>query len=143
MLGDLEYLAKSWGLANPGALNPCSLCRANKSDLPWTDARATASWRATTWTEASWVAAHPNRSELFRKVPGLTIHAYVPDIMHTLHLGAYSYMLGSILKHLVMHHMGGSVKKNCEDVWAELDKAYKDVANLGHQSCLRFFLWHI
>ena len=94
LLGDLEYLAKSWGLANPGALNPCSLCRANKSDLPWTDARATASWRASTWTADSWVA-------------GRTIHAYVPDIMHTLHLGAYSYLLGSILKHLVMHHMGG------------------------------------
>ena len=48
--------------------------------------------------------------------------------MRTLHLGAYSYFLGSILKHLVMHHMRGSAKKNCDEVWAELEKAYKAAA---------------
>ena len=126
LLGDLEYLAKAWGLANPGCLTPCSLCKANKSTIPWTDCRDAATWRGTIWTATTWMEAGPARSHLFHKVPGLTIHAYVPDIMHTLHLGCYAYFIGSVLKHLVHHHMRGTIKNNCDRIWAVLKEAYQD-----------------
>ena len=63
---------------------------------------------------------------MFDKVPGLAIHAYAPDIMHCLHVGAYSYFIGSIMKHLSQHHMTGTVKHNCDQIWEVLEKAYKD-----------------
>ena len=85
--GDLDHIASSMKLNNSGSLCPCSCCKANKSDMPWTDFRTNAIWSPTIWSVAAWIAAHPNRISLFR-FPGLTALNYIPDLMHGKYGGA-------------------------------------------------------
>ena len=43
--GDLEVRAVAWGLPSYNGEEPCTECRANRSDKPFTDLSATALWR--------------------------------------------------------------------------------------------------
>ncbi len=124
--GDLEYMSKAWGFANPGAAERCSCCQANITDVPWTDGRPDAVWRSTVWTLGTWLARFPDRPVLFKQVPGLSILSFIPDIMHTMHLGTYKYFLGSVLELLTHHVMDESPEKNLDRIWQMIQKAYRD-----------------
>ncbi len=114
--GDLEHMTKAWGLPAPQSSSPCGLCRANSSDLPWTDGRAIAAWIPTIWTNQSWWEAHPERSPVFN-LPGVGILAFVPDILHVCHLGVYMYIFGSILQYMTHNVMMGNKEDNLAKIW--------------------------
>ncbi len=53
-----------------------------------------------------WVARTAGVNPLF-KLPGVTAVSGFPDLMHIKHQGTDQYFLGSVLKELVAHIMGG------------------------------------
>ena len=113
--GDLEHMSKAYGFPWPTSVSPCALCRANTSDVPWTDGRPGAQWLTTVWSNADLSAAHPERHTLFQ-LPGVGITAFVPDHMHTLHLGCYQYAFGSALKYLTSCHGGQCSRQFAESL---------------------------
>ena len=83
-----------------------------------------AAWRATVWKGDTWLARHPERHDLFR-LPGVSIMAYVPDLMHVLHLGCYQYVFGSVLVYLTDHRMPMTRDQNLNTLWQSIRESYK------------------
>jgi len=121
---DLEYLANELGLPHPSSHQPCALCRANTSDIPWTDHRERAAWAATIWGSAHWAATHPERHPLF-KVPGVSICNVYPDLLHVKHLGTDSYFCGSTLQYLTHTMLADTPERNLEAIFHEVKTYYK------------------
>ena len=106
---------QAYGFPSPTSKEPCACCRANSDDVPWTDGRPAAQWLTRVWGNDDWIAAHPDRHQLF-KLPGVGITTFIPDVMHVLHLGCYQYVFGSELKYVSHHAMGGNVADNLNRV---------------------------
>ncbi len=123
--GDLAYVANDLGLRHPASVQPCALCLANSTTLPWTDCRkGIALWEGTVWNNESWWHANPGRHDLFH-LPGVGITAFVPDLLHTKHLGTDSYFYGSVLAFLTSHCMGGSAQDNLDLLRSEIQEHYR------------------
>ena len=123
--GDLEHMHKVFGFPGPTSKKPCGLCKCNDSDVPWTDARPDhAAWRDTVWGGRAWLDANPGRADLF-KLPGVTISNFVPDLMHTAHLGTYAYFFGGVLQLLTHHTMGGPPAENIQHIWNQVKDFYQ------------------
>ena len=136
--GDLEQMNKAFGLAHHSSSSPCSLCQANTTSTPWTDPNVEeAAWKGTIWTNTSWKLANQQRHPLFQ-LPGVGILSYVPDIMHTLHLGAFQYTFASILKLIVSKIMPGKEDTNLEVVWVKIKNYYEAhwIAQLSGSECI-------
>lgn len=124
--GDLDEMAKGFGLRHPSSRQPCNCCKADSSGVPWTEAHPSSSkWLSTIWKDSEWLGQHPDRHPLFR-LPGVSISAYVPDVMHCMHLGTYQYLFGSVLKLLTHHILKGRPEDNLATVWAAIAKHYTD-----------------
>ena len=122
---NLEHMAQAFGLPYSTSAQPCACCKANSSDIPWTDGRlGEAAWVATIWNNTDWSAAHPNAHPIL-KLPGLGIQSFLPDLMHTLYLGAYQYVFGSVLKLLTHHILGDTPEANLATVWEDIVAYYK------------------
>ena len=128
---DLEFLSNHFGLESPASNTPCALCKAdrNMDSRPWTDVRASAEWRQTSWKRAEWDTAHPN-CHVFFKMHGGGIDLVFPDLMHCKHLGTDQLLLGSVLAWLVRHYLKGTVKENLSIVWAFIQKWYKECVKM-------------
>lgn len=122
--GDLDHMCKVYGFPMWNTATPCALCRANRTDIPWTDARPHAAWRSTVFTNETWRVAVPRRHVLF-ELPGAGILTYLPDVMHMLHLGVYQYFMGSVLELLVYYIMPDSPESNLSVVWDMIRNVYK------------------
>ena len=130
-MADLEHLSKRYKLNHAGSLNPCVVCRANKSTIPWTDCSTDrqACWHAHIWDAKTWAAAHNDPMALFT-LPGVAIFNYIPDYMHTVHLGVYMYAFGSILEYITRNNkfgnlLNGTQKDNLDKLWQEIQQYYK------------------
>ena len=124
---DLEHMFKQFGFpaACGSSTNPCGLCECNKSDKPWTDGRAEAAWRITVHSNQSWKASHPAANPIFQ-LPGVGILCFMPDAMHTLHLGCYQWFLGSVIKYLVDFAMPESKEANLDTLVKHIKGYYKE-----------------
>ena len=97
LIGDLDYFYKWLELENHSSTTaPCMCCAANLTTFNWRDCRTVAAWIGSTYTHATWVAAHPNRLSLFF-LSFITIYCLCPDYMHCKYLGCDQYLMGSIL----------------------------------------------
>lgn len=125
--GDLDFMAKAYGLRHYASTQPCICCRANTEDAdkPWTDIAPTARWRAHIWRNEDWWANHPNRHPVFR-LPGVGVLAYFPDMMHTCHLGCWQWFFGSVLKYLVKYILPHGEQQNLDMVWSKVRSHYQD-----------------
>jgi len=144
LVGDLEHMYKAWGFPSPTSIGhdskACACCGANGNDAdkPWTDGRLDqAKWVPTIYTNATWEAAFPDRSHIFKNLPGTGIEQYMPDLMHVLHLGVYQYIFASILALLTHHHMPDEPEKNLDVVWGHIKDYYKESV-LWKQSIVYF-----
>ena len=79
-----------------GAGRFCGLCKCNNSDVPWTGCAETSNWDPTVWDIAAYALGFPNRHKLFRQVPGLTMLAWIPDWLHTKHIGCDGFFPGDL-----------------------------------------------
>lgn len=123
---DLDHHSKAYGLRHASSRQPCFLCKANSSDIPWTDTRPTALWRGTIWEDMTWKREHTDCHPLFT-LPAVGMTAIIPDILHTLHLGCYQSFFGSVIKYLTHMRMPDTPQKNLEVVWARVKQWYQDI----------------
>ena len=129
--GDLEYLAQGYGLEVPQLRTPCAFCAANASDLPWTDARASAQWRGHCFKHldhASWLALHPTACQVFH-VSGVTNATVKADTMHCKYLGVDANLSGSFLAYLCHYKLPGSVEANMGVVWESIQRIYQETCS--------------
>ena len=123
--GDLDWIASDLGLPWHNSSQPCALCLANDRDTPWTDCRQNIhAWADTMWDNASWAEAHPHPHALFT-LPGVGILAWVPDTLHTKHLGTDAYLYGSVLDYLVSYVLEGSREDNLATIWSSIKTFYR------------------
>ena len=141
--GDMEYMCKAWGFPSPNGVKRCAHCLADTRALPWTDVRPDALWRATTWTtNQQWADAFPDRSILFKNVPGLSILNCMPDVMHAMHLGVYQYFFGSVLEYLAYHVMPNPPTENLKIVWKDILQSYRLHNVENKYSALKLTMFH-
>ena len=63
---DLDFIHKELGLPHYGSAQPCALCEANSTTLPWTDCRpGLHAWSGTIYSNPQWKASHPDAHALF------------------------------------------------------------------------------
>ena len=99
---DLEARTVGWGLPLYNGPEPCTECRSNRTNLPYTDVRADSLWRATEISRtADWIARariplHPLLSSSF------LWRGFLPlDLMHLLDCnGVANIVGGSIIRGL-------------------------------------------
>jgi hypothetical protein len=97
--GDLDWVWERLKLANYRATTagPCGLCPSNGTTMPWTDVRMDdACWVPFKYTATAWLAANPNRIDVFR-LPGVSVLTFMCDFMHNKHMGVDMYYFGSVL----------------------------------------------
>ena len=97
--GDLDWVYDRLRLANFRALaqGPCCLCPCAKTTLLWSDFRlAHARWINAIYSAAEWRERFTTRIPLFN-LPGVSVLAYAPDVMHAKHMGTDMYYYASVL----------------------------------------------
>ena len=120
---DLEWMHTYIRLAGEGI--GCGLCKANATDIPWTACTHGVAWIGTIWDHVSHAAACPNRNVLLRHVPGCSVLAYIPDWLHTKHVGVDGYVLGSVFVALFTQAgLPGSDIDKRNYIWREIKLAY-------------------
>ena len=82
-------------------------------------------WQSRIWSNATYAAAKPGRHRLFRHVPGLGISMYIPDEMHSKHLGIDKSFAASVLKNLTHHVLTGTDQENLTTVVRKIKAEYK------------------
>ena len=126
--GDIDHNQKTLGLESPCGNNMCQWCPANRTNLQWTDCRATAPWKALCFSELPrrlWNATHSSRHPVFN-----TLHvsrcALSVDVQHVLALGTAQEATGSALWLLVFRLLPGSAKRNLAVVWEHISQYYRE-----------------
>lgn len=141
--GDLEFFSSALGLESSTSKHPCFVCRANDSDIPWTDSReGIARWEATVWSKSHWEHHRGDgRHILFRECPGVSITSVMPDLMHTKHLGVDQYYYGSVLRLLTHSILRDTHENNLSFVWSELQKQYQSHETRYKFNTLKFSMF--
>lgn len=130
-----EYIKLFWA-----GIGWCALCLANTGDVPWAGCSFDAAWIATTWSDAAHRIAFPRRHVLLRHVPGVTIFAWIPDWLHTKHLGSDSTFLGSVLVALLLEFgWPGTLEIKLQRLWNDLSRGYRELGI--HQDRITCLTW--
>ena len=126
ILCDRDHGFKKWRFADYNSGTPCTLCRADNRENPWTDLRdGVARWTKTLWSNESYAAHHPKRHMLIKFVPGVGITNHIPDVMHDKNLGTDKSFVASSIRALTHHILPLDSDKNLAVVWAAVVKEYK------------------
>ena len=124
---DLDFIHKELGLPHYGSAQPCALCEANSTTLPWTDCRpGLHAWSGTIYSNPQWKASHPDAHALF-SLTGVGTQNFIPDLLHTKHLGTDQWFYGSVLQFMVRHMMTESPEENLDSIWKDVKQVYKDM----------------
>ena len=137
----MECRSVSWGLANYNSAEPCSECRANRSDLAFTDLTASAPWRHTSnMSSAAYFArarapVHPLLSGSFawRFVAPL-------DVMHVCDCnGVASILGGSLIRPLVQGdpRLGSTQAERLASINSRLEAFYDSRPGYNRMPALR------
>ena len=127
---DLDWSTDQMQLGNHRANSSCcGLCDANSTTRKWTDCRmGSATWLGTVWDNGTHAEAHPNRHRLLRHVPGAGVTCFVPDWLHTKHIGCDAYFLGGILQYmLAFMGLPGSPADILKMIWRDMLDAYAEL----------------
>ena len=124
---DLDHLFKSWGGANYKTnAEPCFSCSCNTTTKPWADYRqGHAIWQNHLWTTLSYAEAHPNRHRLWRDVPSGGVLTYIPDVLHSKHLGTDPSFYGGAVYLLTHYKLPGAPEDNLRRVFEMTVREYK------------------
>jgi hypothetical protein len=113
---DCDHLSNELWLPHASSLSPCMCCKANTSDVPFTDFRETALWRNCRRDEVP--SVHPAFSCF-----GLSQGSLVYDTLHVLEQGPTSHVLGNALWMLRYEE-----KLSMDAINADLQDAYRCLA---------------
>ena len=125
--GDLDHLAKEWGLRNYNSKWPCQWCLCGRLQvfprMRYNDFGPDAAWKGQLLSVSQWSAGYSSLFYIFELEYNTHLNIK-PDELHIMHLGNSMYMLGSILSMLVFQMLGGSPQASMEQVWSEVMDYY-------------------
>ena len=119
--GDLDWKLKTLELQNYNRNEePCNGCRANVTTRDWQNFDRDAPCQHSLWTTESWKAAKaPIKCPLFLAFY-MSIWAVHEDFLHTMHLGIYQWMFGSVLWLLTYILLPGTPLENSKRIMSGL-----------------------
>ena len=104
----------------------CFSCSCNAMTKPWGDyRRGHAIWQNHLWTTLSYAFAHPNRRPLWRDVPSGGVLTYIPDVLHSKHLGKDPSFYGGAVYLLTHYKLPGASEDNRIHVFEMTKREYK------------------
>lgn len=127
LIGDLDYLTKTYLLPNATSNSPCAWCPCNSANWPWWDFGVDAAWRDKIYDVATWEAPGWRRCKIF-DITGVTILSVYPDWMHIKTLGIDKILLGSclwMLVHWVLPESLGSPESRLAYLWQQIFEEYE------------------
>ena len=129
ILQDLDNMASNMKLRRYSQTMPCNWCDANLSLCPWSDFRPhAANWINTIYSSADFLTKVLPIHPLFT-LPGVTVHALWPDLMHCKYMGTDGYFLGSVLVisvFMIPHMHAGSYQERLNTIWGYCLEYYRD-----------------
>jgi hypothetical protein len=135
MTSDLDYAANKWGLSHWGSRQPCSLCAGRFDDAcNLFNFTMVNEWMTTLVTMDTWLA-RPGSFHPFFVTLNMTVFNYCPEIIHTLFLGTFLHISGSILSDMMDMVPGASHSLKCEAMWADIHNAY-NILGIPHSERL-------
>ena len=122
--GDLDWYAKTLGMAHWRHHKPCWLCHCvnEETELKWNNLEPDAPWKRHPRHMEDFVASFP-RARYIMEVPGMSLARLSPDWMHVKHLGIDQRALGSIL-HLLVFQLSNGTPQNTMVAIFDLVKDY-------------------
>ena len=113
---------------------PCCLCKASLTGpMSWSNFKATAPWRTTMWSRASWNAWTERSKHALFGVAGSWVGVIHLDYMHCKYLGTDMVQFGSILALLVLFVMPDTPEINLASCWRFIKEWYR-----VHQTQMRY-----
>ena len=73
----------------------------------------------------SYVMTHPNRHQLFRDVPSGGVLTYIPDVLHSKHLGTDPSFYAGAVYLLTHYRLPGQPEDNLRLVFSMIKREYK------------------
>ena len=123
LTGDLDHLAKEWGLQSYNSKWPCQWCLCGRIQvfpgMRYNYFGPDAAWKAQLLPILEWRASYSSLFYIFELeyITHLKIEPYELRIMH---LGTSMHMLGSLLSMLVFQILDGSPQTNLEQVRSDI-----------------------
>ena len=127
LIGDLDYLTKTYLLPNATSNKPCCWCPCNSDNVPWWDFRIKAKWVQKVWTREAWEVSGWKQCPIFN-IPGVSLLSVYPDWMHIKTLGIDKVLLGStlwVLIHWIVPESLGDLECRLAFVWGEIFEEYE------------------
>lgn len=127
LIGDLDYLTKTYLLPNATSNKPCCWCPCNSDNVPWWDFRIKAKWVKKVWTREAWEVSGWKQCPIFN-LPGVSLLSVYPDWMHIKTLGIDKVLLGStlwVLIHWIVPESLGDLECRLAFVWGEIFEEYE------------------
>ena len=104
----------------------CSKCPVGRhGDMLFTDVGNTASWIAARYSNLQYALKFPNRHLIYKALPGFGVNNYIPDILHTKHLGVDCYFLASVITYIIRYMMPHDEATNLKNFVREMTHQYE------------------
>jgi hypothetical protein len=125
---DLEYLQNIFGLKCHSFDQCCWMCPANKSNIPFTDARPLALWRQKMYSPQD-NRRKPATEHLIMQVPGVVNETFCIETLHTNELGVTSHYIGNVLWDQIYNKYGAgkTVAVRMSNLWNLVMQTYSDL----------------
>ena len=130
---DLDYLCNYLKLRHfNNRVGNCMFCKANRTNIPWSDLRPSAQWRNCMVSRTDWYLP-PDKHVIFTcAVVGITLFHVDNDVMHSSDIGTVLHYSGSASYTLVFNGpFVGSVDERIDAVWVALTKAYDSLGTVA------------
>ena len=120
-LADCKFFSDEFGLASASSSSLCFQCQANITDMPYTDFRPQALWRA----------AGPNThvcEHIIMGLRGFSVHHFQWDILHVLDLGSAAHVIANCLYRLTYFHFANLPRQMAVDTtWRRILELYDEL----------------
>ena len=106
----------------------CWLCPANKSTIPFNDARPGAKWRAQKYC-VEYTRQHPASTHPIMEIPGVVTQTFCLDTLHTNDLGVLFNFIGNVFFDMVYLKFlsGKTVADRLSNLWSSIVKIYEQL----------------
>ena len=143
--GDLDHLAKEWGLRNYNSKCPCQWCLCGRLQvfptMRFNYFGEDAAWKTKFLSILEWRASYSSLFYIF-ELEYITHLNIEPDELHIMHLGTSMYMAGSVLYMLVFQMLDGTPHTNLEQVWSEVVDYYTEHRVVTQFTHLELSMFH-
>ena len=110
--GDCAWYKALFGFKGWASKEICWRCKANCSDIPWTDTSTAAAWRTSRYRTSELLARQTEQgisvNPLF-SLPGFSVELICIDVLHSMDLGTTQDAIGNLFFDLVVGWVGDTI----------------------------------